>query len=254
MTSGRALAAAALASLLAIPACGDSDATNPITPGVSSPSSQFTGTFLSGYEAGILSVSIATADLASALRSPGATDTLVAAFGTLSLEGGAVVNATGTYDTTKDSLHLASQTWTLEGLYYPTTTPAILSGSYAGPSGSGFFACWQGNTTSVSVFCGRFESSSSPAKGRWNVAILGATMLGFMAPDAASDVVGFSGMVAGSGTSRAISFSSGWTAPLLTGDGTWNTATNRVDGTWVYGADSGIWGGERCLAGSTDSN
>ncbi|HSQ60242.1 MAG TPA: hypothetical protein VLT84_07390 [Acidobacteriota bacterium] len=242
-----------LATLLA--GCGDDSGGNPVRPGPGSPSSQFTGAFVGGYEAGLLSISIPTANLAPRLRAAAVTDTVVTASGVMSLDGGEVVTLGGYYDTAADSLHLVGGPWTLAGLYYPTTGPPVIEGTIDGPNGAALFACFAGNTDSVQVFCGTFESGATPATGRWNVLIAGATLGGLMAPEGAASAMGFSGLVTGSGTSRSLTFSAGEPGSgFISGVGTWNTITREVAGTWATETDSGTWAGERCLQGGGGPN
>ncbi|HEU4335043.1 MAG TPA: hypothetical protein VFT32_11155, partial [Candidatus Eisenbacteria bacterium] len=234
--------------------CGDDGGGNPVRPGPGSPSSQFTGAFVSGFEAGLLSVSIPTTNLAPARRAAEAADTVVTASGVMSIDGGEVVTLAGTYNTAVDSLHLAGGAWTLAGLYYPTTSPPVLEGTMAGPNGAGLFACFPGNTDSVHVFCGKFESDAAPTAGRWNIIIAGATLGGLIAPEGAASAAGFSGLVTGSGTVRSLTFSSGDPGLNLSGSGEWDTNNGEVVGTWTTDGDSGSWSGESCLPGGGGPN
>lgn len=235
--------------------CGDGPGGNPVRPGPGSPSSQFTGAFVSGFEAGRLSISIPTANLAPRLGSAAVTDTVVTASGVMSIDGGEVVTLGGSYDTAADSLHLVGGPWTLAGLYDPTTSPPVMEGTIDGPNGAALFACFAGNTDSVHVFCGTFESGATPATGRWNVLIAGATLGGLMAPDGAAIATGFSGLVTGSGPSRSLTFSAGEPGSgLVSGTGTWNTITREVAGTWATESDSGTWSAEPCLQGGGGPN
>ncbi len=247
------LAAVGLVSLLTPSGCGKDDANHPLTPTVGTPSTQLTGTFLSGSEAGhlSLSISIASASLAPPLRAPALAaalpETVVTAFGVLSPDGGGVVTLTGTYDTTTDSLQLTGQNYTFLGKYFPSAVPPVTRGQYTGPMGPGSFSCVLGSTSEIKVFCGEFQSSGSPTAGRWNIVIAGSSLVGLEAPNGDTGTVGFTGTVTGTGINRTLAFGGSG----LTGNGTWNTATDHVAGTWTTSGDNGTWSGDPCLPGGT---
>ena len=246
------LAAAIVVASLAVAGCGD-EGDNPASPGggvPSPPASQFTGTFLNASQAGLMSLTIASANLARRLDAPANADTVVTATAVLSPDGGGVINLSGAYDTTTDSLHLAGQGYVFAGRYEATGVPPDIEGEYTGPIGSGAFACLPGGTGSVKVFCGAFRSSSTATTGLWNLVISGATLIGLEAANGGPGAVGFSGVVTGTGVVRALSFSSTG-GPALSGSGTWNTSTNLVAGTWTTTGESGTWSGEPCLPGTT---
>ena len=216
------------------------------------PASPFTGAFLNGFEAGLLNVTIDGGSLAPSLRAAVLADTVVTATGVLSPDGGGVISMSGTYDTATDSLKLSGQGYSFLGQYYDTSVPPAVDGNYTGPNGAGAFVVLPGSTVAVKVFCGAFESDSTATAGRWNIVISGAALVGIEAPHGDPGFVGFSGMVTGTGVQRTLSFTTG-TEFILNGDGTWNTSTNHVSGTWSAEDDSGTWGGDRCLPGTAGS-
>lgn len=241
-----------LATLFA--GCGDDGGGNPVRPGPGSPSSQFTGTFVSGFEAGLLSISLPTANLAPALRAAPTADTVVTASAVMSIDGGEVVTLVGSYDSATDSLTMSGGAWTLAGAYDSTASPPVIEGAIAGPNGSALFVCFTGSTDSVHVSCGKYESDATPLAGRWNLVISGSALRGFLAPEGAASAAAFSGLVTGSGAVRSLTFSSDAPGLGLSGNGEWNTNTGVVGGTWLTDGDSGTWTGEPCLQGGGGPN
>jgi len=246
------MAAFLLVLLAFLAGCGSDDGgtSNPIVPGGGRPSTQLIGTFANGSQAGSITIAIATASLAPALRSAAVRDSPVAASGELNLEAGGVVTLTGTYERGTDSLHLSGGGYTFGGYYYRGSVPPVLGGEYTGPSGAGSFGCFPGTGTTVKVFCGEFRSGTSPV-GHWNLAIAGTSLMGLEAPYGDYPATGFSGTVEATGAFRDLTFSGSGTDFLLNGSGTWNTATDHVTGTWTTDDGSGTWSVTRCLPGTT---
>ena len=242
-----------LLALLAAYGCGSDD--DPVKPPGGTPvppvtlATPFTGTFVNGSESGLLNVTIDGGSLAPPLRAAARADTVVTATGVLSPDGGGVVTLNGTYDTSTDTLKLSGQGYSFLGQYYVDAIPPLIDGNYTGPNGPGTFAGLPGSTTAVKVFCGTFESESTATAGRWNIVISGGTVLGIEAPYGDPGTVGLHGTVTGTGVVRTLSLASGGDFALL-GQGTWNTSTNHVSGTWMAADDSGTWAGDLCLPGT----
>ena len=246
------MAAVLLVLLAFVAGCGSDDGgtNNPVVPGGDRISTQLIGTFANGSEAGSIFLSIATANLAPAIRSPAVRDSPVAATGELNPGRGGVVTLRGTYERGTDSLHLSGGGYTFEGFYSRASVPPIVGGAYAGPFGAGSFGCFPGTGATVKVFCGEFRAGTSTV-GHWNFAIAGTSLMGFEAPNGDNPTVGFSGTVESTGTFRDLTFSGSGADGLLYGAGTWNTATDEVTGTWTTDDGSGTWSATRCLPGTT---
>ena len=247
-----ALATLGLVSLLAINGCGDDNNDNPTNPGGGATSTSFTGTFMSGYEGGMLTVTINTVSLARSLRAASAA---VTATGVISPDGGTAVDLVGTYDATTDSLYLTGGSYALAGKYDASGSIAGIGGAYVGPAAHpGVFGCAIGGTSSISVYCGTFQNQANTLSGRWNLVFSGNQVAGIALPngDNAPEPPLLEGTVTGTGTSRPVTLGyndgSGFVISAL---GTLDTAAHTVSGSWhttqdAAPVDSGTWSGDPC--------
>ena len=253
-----ARASIGLLAMFAMAGCSGED-DNPVDPGVGTPSTQFTGTFINGNEGGLMNLTIASATLAPALRaaSIGAHD--IVANATLSPDVGGTINLTGTYNEEADSLNLIGGGYTMSGKYSSTGGVGGIVGRYMGLNGSGFFGCALGGSSAVKVYCGSFENQPQTVSGRWNILIIGDEVVGVAAPSGGNPF-GFSGTASGTGTTRAIAiFTDSGGGAVVRANGTLDTTTNDVAGTWTFEedfvvTDTGTWSGTPCRAGGTGPN
>jgi hypothetical protein len=129
--------------------------------------------------------------------------------------------------------------------------PAIV-GEFTGPN-SGLWAVAKGSVAGT-AYCGSWSSSIGSAMGTWNIVTFG-DVLGGVAYGAGAEPFAFLGSLSGTGVTRTIAGSDG--DPLtyeVTVDGTLNTATGEMSGTWNYDAhdiefgtdDNGTWDGAVC--------
>ena len=218
---------------------GEVTAPAPTSPVIETP---MTGVYVGAGENGMVELTISTA--------PAAPETTVTAFGTLSRDGGGTANLAGTYDTATDSLHLSGSGYTLAGLYLAGAAPPRLSGSFSGSLGSGFFVALVGARSSVRSFCATYENSGATLWGTIDLTVSSSSVAGFEVLDGDTFVVALAGSVSGTGTTRTVAFAGN---PFV-GSGTWNTSTRHVEGTWTADAQSGVWSGDECLAGTTSQN
>jgi hypothetical protein len=240
------------AALLGNGGCGrDEKTTGPVVPVTPTPTTQATGVFLGGAENGLLDLTIDTAVVALAPRAPGRSAGGLTASGVMSRDGGGVVNLTGTYDTSTDSLRLTGSGYDLAGLYLPGAAPARFEGRFSNPSGSGSFLALIGARNTVFVFCATYENSAATLWGTLDFAVSAGTLAGFEMVDGDSVIDLVAGSVVGpsSGTFPTLQFAGN---PFV-GSGSWNTSTGHVAGTWTAGATSGVWSGDRCVPGTTGS-
>jgi hypothetical protein len=243
--------ALSLLVLLGVAGCSKDDPVKPVHPGGGSdPSTQLTGSFLNSSEAGLLTVDIATRNLAPRLRSE-LPDTAVTATGVASLESGIAVILSGTYNPGSDSLKLSGQGYSFRGFHWSTAVPPHVEGSFDGPNGPGYFGCMPGTRNAVKVLCGHFQSGSTSTTGRWDAVLAGTTLLGFESPSGDSGVVGFSGTVTGTSIMRTLTFSTGGEF-VFGGSGTWDTETDHAAGTWAADDDAGTWSADLCPLSRTD--
>lgn len=249
-----ALATLGLVSLLAINGCGDDNNDNPTNPGGGATTTSFTGTFVSGYEGGMLTVTVNTVSLARSLRAGSAA---VTATGVLSPDGGTAVNLTGTYDATTDSLYLAGGSYTLAGQYDGSGPIAGIGGVYVGPNAHpGVFGCAVGGSSSIQVYCGTFENDAVTLTGRWNLVLSGNQIAGIALPDGdnAPEPPLLQGTVTGTGTSRPVTLGyDDGNGFVISAVGTLDTSDHTVGGSWhttqdSAPTDSGTWSGDLCTA------
>lgn len=246
--AGRAIHAVltVLVASVVLAGCGKEPKPTGPTP-VPPPSQiQLTGVFVGPAENGLLDLTIDAASLAP----PSPADTTVTATGVMSLDGGGVVNVTGTYDTAADSLHVSGQGYTLAGRYIEGGAPARLQGSYSGPSGGGAFGALPGaRPSAIHVFCATYENSEATLWGTLDFAASATSIVGFEVPDGGTAVMSFQGTVAGIGNPKAIAFA----GSSFTGNGSWNLLTGHVEGVWASPLGSGVWSGDPCIPGTTGS-
>ncbi|MGE5178795.1 MAG: hypothetical protein ACM3PF_06875 [Bacteroidota bacterium] len=247
------------AAVLALSGCEGKHATFPVLP-VPVPEMQITGAFVGSAENGLLEVTVETrafaaprfqAGPAEILRAPAAVETTVTALGTMSKDGGGVVNLTGTFDTVTDSLRLSGQGYSLWGLYLPNGVPRRLEGRYAGPAGNGRFVLLIGARSAVHVFCATYENRPTATFfGTIDLAVMGTSLAGFQVEDGDTLVEPLWGSVNGSGLTRAVSF----TGTSFYGNGSWDLTTGDAAGVWASPRGSGVWSGGVCVAGTTGPN
>ncbi len=242
--------------------CGDDDSKSTGPEGGLAPATTFTGVFANGTENGSLSVTINSTSLAGPLHSrlwvptgPARLAPLasITASGTIKPIGGSAVMLTGTYDDAADTLNLTnvSSGYSFAGAYDTTGSFDALIGQYDGPNGAGFFGCVTGVVTPTS-YCGTFDSDVTSTAGNWDLLIAGGEVGGIAFPTS-GEPFAFEGTIQTTGTMRAIT--AGNTDPgvsQLTIDGTLDTTTNTVSGTWTLedlvtpSTDSGTWSGSLC--------
>ncbi len=250
-----ALACLGVISLVVLVGCGDDD--NPANPGGGTPAStNMYGTFAGGTIGGKLTISIAATALAPPRPSTGIRTHLVTATGSMDLDGGGVIQLGGTYNDETDTLKISGGGYTFIGTYDATgTVPGILGG-FTGPD-QGFFGCVTGTASSVKVFCGTFVNAGVTVDGRWNILIVGDELAGLAVVTGSSGVVGLEGTITGTGNPRQITIELVSSDDIvadsqLSADGTWDTTTNEVSGTWtLYDStptqiDNGTWTGGLC--------
>lgn len=241
---------AALTSVALWIGCSD-DESNPVNPGGGTTSSSLSGAFVGSGDGGRLSVTIASATLAPALRSASLGVDSVTATGSLDPDGGSVVSLTGTYDTDTDTLKLTDGGYTLLGVFDSTGSVDGIVGSYAGPNGTGMFGCFVASAGAVQTSCGSFVNMGATVSGRWNAIILGDEALAGAVASGDDEVVGMEGVVTGTGNPRTITLAGEGSMFQLSASGSWDTTTNTITGTWettdgVSILDTGTWDGSPC--------
>ena len=247
------------AAALALAGCEGKHSTFPVLP-PPAPELQLTGSFVGAAENGLLDVTVQAAALtarrfpagpAGLLRASAAVETTVTALGTMSKDGGGVVNLTGSYDTATDSLRLSGQGCALWGLWVPGGVPPRLEGRYAGPSGNGRFAVLIGARTAAHVFCATYENSPTATFfGTIDLAVVGTSLTGFQVEDGDTLVEPLQGTVNDAGTTPVLYFS----GSSFSGNGKWDLMTADAAGVWTSPRGSGVWSGGVCLPGTTGPN
>lgn len=225
------------------PGCAKKHIVTGPTPPSASTETSMTGVFVGANENGLLDLTIEIAPLTTSA------DTVVAASGVMSPDGGGVINLTGSFATATDSLYLHGQGFSLAGLYLENGAPTRLAGTYSGPAGSGSFTAFTGARPSVQSFCATYENNAATRFGTFDLVIAGSVLAGFEVEDGDTVVVGVLGQVTGSGTSLQLAFAGN---PFV-GTGTWQPVAGHVAGTYTAGAQSGVWSGDRCVPGTTGS-
>jgi hypothetical protein len=146
--------------------------------------------------------------------------------GSLAKTGTATINLTGTYMAATYSMTATGGGYSLTGTQSGTT----VSGTYTGGGGSGNFAAFQGDTTSVIVYCGTYAGSAS---GSWNIVRNGSSAAGAYSTGKLTN-----GTVSGNSiTFSIVDVSAG------SGSGTGTISGNSVSGNWTVGSSSGTWTG-----------
>jgi hypothetical protein len=185
---------------------------------------------------------------AGLLRAPAAAETTVTAFGTMSKDGGGVVNLTGTYDTATDSLRLSGQGYVFWGLWVADAAPPRLAGRYAGPSGNGRFAALIGPRTTVHTFCATYENAPTATFfGTLDLAVASGVLTGFQVEDGDTLVEPLQGTANGTQAMRALAFA----GAEFQGQGNWDTTTGHVAGVWASPRGNGVWSGDPCVPATT---
>jgi len=230
-------------------ACGKSRATTKPTPLQPTAHSQMTGVFVGVAQNGRIDLSLDAKLLAPALGAPAGAETVVTANATMSPDGGSAIILNGTYNTSTGSLHLTGQGYTLAGIFLLAGAPSRLQGEYSSPSDSGSFVALLGSGTSVQTFCATYENATATMWGTLDLAVAATSIAGFEVVDGGVVVHFLAGTAGASGASRTLAFAGN----PFSGTGTWTTATGHVEGTWMAGAESGVWSGDRCLTASTAS-
>jgi hypothetical protein len=211
--------------------CGGDD-------GSSADVSTFEGTIAgSGLQSGKLSVTVHGTIAAETLAGAASASDSVAAEGTLTLVGGAVVALSGTFNPSTGALDLAGSGYAFAG----SIIAGDLNGTYTAPgAGSGIFTGADSSAGAVAVFCGTYSGTRSvvphQVRGVFNMVI---------APDGSISGVGSDDMGRGShftGTLNGYSFS-GVTSSGTTIAGSLNG--NTVSGTFHDAQSSGTWSGTR---------
>jgi hypothetical protein len=203
-------------------------------------------------ETGTLDVTIQSGTLAAQLRNQAAPTSIVrpagtvvvAAVGTLDLEGiGGQVSLGGTYNTETDSLFLSGSGYTLRGRRSNTGAGQVIEGLYTGPNGNGAFSVLAGAGVPLQSYCGDYTSTAQADSGFFQVTVRGATLTGFAISELdANDIVWLYGTATGTGTVRDIEIqdpNDPGGAPLA--EGTWDTSTDTMTGTYGFAADTGTW-------------
>lgn len=146
--------------------------------------------------------------------------------GTLTKGGTTTINLTGTYTVSSYAISASGGGYTLTGSVANTTA----TGTYTGPSDSGSFAAFKGDTTSVTVYCGTYAGDAS---GSWNLVRNGNSVAGAYSHGKLTN-----GTVNGNNVSFSITDDSA--GP---GSGTGTISGSSVSGTWTVGSSTGNWTG-----------
>jgi len=250
---------AALVILAAVLIVGCSNDDNPAGPGGGTPTSGFTGLFVTGSASGKMTLTISATSLAGRIRPLQASRVgahEITANATITPTGGSAINLFGIYSEENDSFYVAGGGYTLIGHYDDSETPPSITGSVSGPGGTdGIFGCFLGSSSTIKIYCGTYESTLGSGAGSWNMASIDTSLVGvaFPAGGSASDLITFDGTIERTGTTRAIAFAGGEPGVLdLTGSGSFDTGTNEVSGSWNLDDasdvldDAGTWTGMLC--------
>jgi fibronectin-binding autotransporter adhesin len=146
--------------------------------------------------------------------------------GTLTKTGTTTINLTGTYTVSSAAIAATGTGYTLTG----TQSGGVATGTYTGGGGSGSFAAFQGDATTVTVFCGTYAGGAS---GSWNLVKSGNSVAGAYSTGKLTN-----GTVSGASVNFSIVDSGGGTG---TGAGT--ISGTAVSGTWTVGTATGTWTG-----------
>jgi hypothetical protein len=208
-------------------------------------------------ETGTLDVTIQSGTLAAQLRNQAAPTSIlrpagtvvVAAVGTLDLEGiGGQVALAGTYNTETDSLFLSGGGYTLEGRRTNTGAGQAIEGLYTGPNGTGAFFVLAGAGVPLQSYCGTYTSTAQADSGSFHLTVRGTSLVGFAVSNLdANDIVRLYGNATGTGTVLDIEIQDPTNpggAPLA--EGTWDTSTDTMTGTYGIAGDTGAWEATLC--------
>ncbi len=256
-TLTRPLAAAiTLTALIAFVGCGD-DEKNPAAPGGGvTPTSGFTGLMTNGQQSGKITITVNSTTLAGRLPAHRAGAAEVAASANFTF-GGATNMATGVYSEEGDTLNLSGSGYTFAGELDLDggSGPPSLVGQFDGPGGLGFFGALS-NELSPTIYCGKFWNTAMDDSGTFNVAMNDTAFASVFLSAVAPDLASVSGQVSGTGTTRTLSGLEGDMSTFeFSVDGTLNTTTGMMSGTWTYTSydvpgygpsDDGTWEASLC--------
>jgi hypothetical protein len=140
------------------------------------------------------------------------------------------VNLMGTYTVSNAGIAANGGSYTLNGTYANGTA----SGTYTGPSGTGAFVAFNGDSNSVTVYCGTYTGSSM---GEWNLVKKGNSVAGAYSTGK---------LINGSVDSyNMVRFQiADDSAGNGSGSGTISGAS--ISGTWMVGNATGNWSGNVC--------
>lgn len=253
----RAAALLLILAAVAVFGCG-SDKKNPAGPGGGTPTSGFTGLFVTGTASGKMTLTINGTTLAGRIHPLGASRVgahEITANATITPTGGSAINLFGIYSDENDSFYVAGGNYVLIGQYDDSETPPTIIGSVTSPGGDGIFGCFFGSSSTIKIYCGSYESTLGSGAGSWNMASLDTALVGvaFPAGGTPDQLITFDGTIERTGTLRAIAFAGGEPGVLdLTGTGSYDTGTTEVSGTWLLDDasdvldDGGTWTGMLC--------
>ena len=214
---------------------------------------QLTGTFIGASDGGLMTLTIR--------EGYGASPNPVYAAGILRPEAGGTVEVEGFYNPEKDSLALSGSGYSFAGgyVYDPQNVNGFagIVGHYAGPAGTGLFAF---ASLPAKAYCGAFQNLDMTAEGRWNLLVVGTSVVGF-AVSTENDQYPLEGTLSGTGTTRTITLAADDGAGgTLSATGTLDTTIDTITGgTWAIELnsvpeDSGSWGGAACPGQATPAN
>jgi hypothetical protein len=233
--------------VLVVAGCSDDDDDDDVNPPTQT---AMAGSFAGGTsETGTLSITINSGTLAGQIRSqtpatsivrPAGTVVVIAS-GTLDLEGvGGTVELAGSYNTDTDSLFLSGGGYTLRGRRTNTVAGQSIEGLYDGPVGSGAFFLLAGAGVPLQTYCGAYTSNAAADSGFFHVTIRETSLTGFvLSKNDPGDIVRLNGDVTGTGTVLDVTIEDPDGVPLA--EGTWDTSTDTMSGTYGYAGDTGTW-------------
>jgi hypothetical protein len=243
-------------SVFVLAGCSDDDDDDDNNPPATQTS--MSGSLAGGTaENGTLAVTIQSGTLAGQLRQRTAASSLirpagtvvVGATGTINPEGvGANVTLSGSYNTDTDSLFLSGSGYTLRGRRTNTGAGQSIEGTYTGPNGDGAFFVLAGAGVPLQAYCGTYTSGAQADSGFFHVVVRGESLTGFTLSGLdPTDIIRLNGTVTGTGTARDIEIldpTDPGGAPLA--EGTWDTSTDTMTGTYGFGGDTGNWEATLC--------
>lgn len=241
----------ALLGLFLIAGCSDDDDDD--DDGPTPTQTTMSGSIAGGTsETGTLDVTVQSGTLAAQLSNQAAPTSIVrpagavvvAAVGTLDLEGlGGQFSLAGTYNTDTDSLFLSGSGYTFQGRRANTGAGQLIEGLYTGPNGNGAFFVLVGAGVPLQSYCGTYTSTALADSGFIQVTVRETSLAGFLISKLDSnDIIRLDGDATGTGTVRDIEIQDPTDpggAPLA--EGTWDTSTDVMTGTYGFAADTGTW-------------